>query len=235
MNTSALFERFYFSRPEYVSGTVRFHGLISDSVPPHSNILEVGSGPSNPTSQFLSTLGPVTGIDIELVGNESLAAFNLFNGIRFPVDDCSFDVCVSNYVLEHVPDTEMHFREVFRVLKSGGLYFFRTPNVWHYVAICSRLLPHSVHLAIANKLRGLKDAHEPYPTLYHANSLAAIKRLARESNLVPLRLEMVEAEPSYGAAHPVLFYPMMAYERIVNRFERAAGFRANILGVIAKT
>jgi hypothetical protein len=33
--------------------------------------------------------------------------------------------------------------------------------------------------------------------------------------MVPEELRMIEAEPSYGAAHPLLFYPMMAYERLV--------------------
>jgi SAM-dependent methyltransferase len=141
---------------------------------------------------------------------------------------------VSNYVLEHVPNAEVHFQEIFRVLKPGGIYFFRTPNIWHYVTIGSRLLPHSAHVAIANRLRGLKDAHDPYPTVYRANSRAAINRLANQSRLVPVRLEMIEAEPSYGAAHPFLFYSMMAWERFVNRFERASMFRANILGMITK-
>ena len=234
MNTSALFERFYFSRPDYVSGTTRFHRLIIGSIRKHSSILEIGAGPSNPTSNFLSTLGPVTGLDIEPVSNEALSGFKVFDGLRFPVDDCSFDTCVSNYVLEHVPNAEVHFQEISRVLKPGGTYFFRTPNIWHYVTIGSRLLPHSAHVAIANRLRGLKDAHDPYPTVYRANSRAAISRLTNQSRLVPVRLEMIEAEPSYGAAHPLLFYPMMAWERFVNRFQRASMFRANILGMIVK-
>lgn len=234
MDTSALFNRFYFSRPEYVSGTVRFHGMIGDSLRPHPNILEIGCGPSNPTSRFLSSLGAVTGIDIEPVSNDALVDFKMFDGSRFPVKDGSFDACVSNYVLEHVPDPEMHFHEIARVLKTGGHYFFRTPNIWHYVTIGSRLLPHWAHLKLANKLRGLNGAHDPYPTVYHANSRAALKRLANDAELISLRLEMIEAEPSYGAAHPLLFFPMMVYERFVNRFGWTERFRANILGVMTK-
>jgi hypothetical protein len=45
---------------------------------------------------------------------------------------------------------------------------------------------------------------------------------------------MIEAEPSYGAAHPLLFYPMMAYERVVNSSDLFSVFRVNILGTLRK-
>ena len=215
-----------------MSGTIRFHNLIRESCRLESDILEIGCGPSNQTSRFLSTVGPVTGIDIERVENDTLFCFETFDGYTFPFSAQSFDVCVSNYVLEHVADAEMHFQEVARVLRPGGLYFFRTPNIWHYVTLGSRLLPHSMHLKLANRLRGI-SGHDPYPTHYCANSRNALKRLCSQARLKPLRLEMIEAEPSYGRAHPLLFYPMMGYERVVNRFHWAERFRANILGIIA--
>jgi SAM-dependent methyltransferase len=234
MTTSSLFERFYFSRAEYVSGTVRFHDLIREHSRPKSNILEIGCGPSNETSRFLSSLGPLTGLDIERVENDAVSAFETFDGRAFPFAANSFDLCVSNYVLEHVGDPEIHFREVFRVLRPGGFYLFRTPNTWHYVTLASRMLPHWVHLKAANKLRNIEGGHDPYPTVYRANSCSAVKRLCRQSGLRPLRLDMIEAEPSYGAAHPLLFYPMMGYERLVNRFETLSQFRVNIFGALTK-
>ncbi len=40
---------------------------------------------------------------------------------------------------------------------------------------------------------------------------------------------MIEPEPAYGRAHALLFYPMMAYERIVNLSPALSDFRCNIL------
>jgi SAM-dependent methyltransferase len=236
MSTSALFDRYYFSRADYVSGTARFHDLVRAFAPPKPFILEVGAGPSNTTSDFLSSLGCVHGIDLDpaVKHNRALSSAMIFDGVRFPFASGVFDLCVSNYVLEHVTNTKTHFGEVFRVLKPGGRFLFRTPNIWHYVTICSRVLPHSFHLRLANRLRSISEGHDPYPTKYRANSKKAIARLASEAGLRIQELQMIEAEPSYGKSSPLLFFPMMAYERAVNRFQILSAFRANILGALTK-
>ena len=236
MPTAPLFEKYYFSRSWYVSATVRFHRLIAASCPEKASILEIGAGPRNSTSDYLARLGNVAGLDVseEVFANPALVEAKVFKGTTFPFADDSFDVCVSNYVLEHVADAETHFREVARVLRPGGFYFFRTPNIWHYVTIGSRLLPHSLHVAIANQMRGLKDAHDPYRTYYRANSRHVLNRLSRCAGLIPSRLELIEPEPSYGKASPLLFFPMMAYERFVNSSRLLELFRINIFGVLQK-
>ena len=154
---------------------------------------------------------------------------------QLPFEDASFSGCVSNYVLEHVEDAEAHFREVARVLRRGGAYLFRTPNRWHYVAVGSGMLPHFMHVRMANRLRKLsEDAHEPWKTFYRANSGGRLRGLAREAGLGVSELRAIEPEPSYGAAHAALFYPMMAYERTVNSLAALEGLRANFLGVFRK-
>ncbi len=231
------FDRYYFLRPGFVNGTVEFHQMISERIRPGASILEVGSGPLNPTSTFLATIGPTTGIDVDrdIESNSTLVSKRVFDGRNFPFPDAHFDACVSNYVLEHLEDPEQHFREVARVLRPDGAYCFRTPNLCHYVAFASWILPHAFHSSVANRLRGLSaDSHDPYKTFYRSNSRAAILRLSRVAGLNPIVLRMVEKEPSYGASSRVLFYPMMAYERLVNRTEVLSGFRANFFGVLQK-
>ncbi len=237
MRTQALFDRYYYSRAAYAGGTELFHQLCRSHLARSGRILEIGAGPANPTTAFLAGLGPVTGLDVsaEVLANPNLAEARVYDGIQIPFPGETFDLCVSNYVLEHVAEPAAHFQEVFRVLNPGATYCFRTPNRWHYVTITASLLPHSIHLRLANKLRALDaDAHDPWPTVYRANTRTRLRRLARSSGLLPQELKMVEAEPSYGAAHPLLFYPMMAYERLVNSSELFSQFRVNILGTFRK-
>jgi len=237
MPTNALFQRFYFSKPWYVSGTALFHELIQAGTPKNAEILEIGAGPENATSNFLSSIGRVTGLDIDksVETNPALTEAHIFDGGRFPFTDNRFTVCVSNYVLEHVANPDLHFKEVARVLRPGGIYFFRTPNIWHYITIASRFLPHSLHLKLANQLRGLKGAHDPYPTVYRANSRRALEKHACNAAMRINTLKMIEVEPSYGAASPLLFFPMMFYERTVNRLSALSAFRVNILGAVEKS
>jgi SAM-dependent methyltransferase len=49
-------------------------------------------------------------------------------GERLPFSDRSFDVVVSNHVIEHVRDANMHLSEIWRVLKDDGLVYLATPN-----------------------------------------------------------------------------------------------------------
>jgi SAM-dependent methyltransferase len=236
-DTKALFDRYYWSRAEFRNGTEQFHALCARNFAAGGPLLEIGAGPSNATSDFLATLGPLTGLDVsdEVRGNRALAEAGVFDGGAFPFADASFSGCVSNYVLEHVEDPGAHFREVARVLRPGGAYLFRTPNRWHYVAVASRMLPHFVHVRAANRLRKLSDdAHEPWKTFYRANSGGSLRRLARGAGLEARELRVIEPEPSYGAAHAALFYPMMAYERTVNSTRALEGLRANFLGVFYK-
>jgi ubiquinone/menaquinone biosynthesis C-methylase UbiE len=49
-------------------------------------------------------------------------------GERLPFNDKQFDLVISFDTVEHIPDVDKHLREVFRVLKKGGMYAFSTPE-----------------------------------------------------------------------------------------------------------
>lgn len=235
-DTTPLFERYYHNQPGFLDGTAEFHALCEKWLG-RGKILEIGAGPSNQTSDFLATLGPTWGIDVsgEVADNRALQEGLVYDGVTLPFEDASFDGCVSNYVLEHVEVAERHLHEVSRVLRPGGHYVFRTPNLGHYVAIGSRLLPHIVHTGIANKLRRLPDdAHEPWPTFYRLNRRSTISAASSAAGLRVVELRMIEKEPYYARSSALLFYPLMAYERLVNSGKWGEPFRANIFGVLEK-
>jgi SAM-dependent methyltransferase len=238
MAVDELFTRFYFSRPEFKNGTQQFHDLVSRQIQCGAAILEVGAGPANRTTRFLSSIGTVVGVDIsdEILTNEALAEAYLYDGQRFPLANEAFDACVSNYVLEHVTKPEIHFREVYRILRPGGVFCFRTPNLWHYVTLGSWLIPNRAHNFISNRLRALgPHAHAVYPTSYRANTPRRIRSLAAEAGFRLVLLDTLEAEPSYAKASSILFYPMMIYERVVNCSKWFGSFRSNILCVLEKS
>ena len=143
-----LFEKYYFSKPGYTGGTRPFNNICSSNIRYGSEILEIGAGPSNPTTETFARIGPVTGVDVDskVLTNKSCTRAEVFDGLRLPFSANTFDACVSNWVLEHVADPETHFKEIERVLRPGGVYCFRTMNLFHYVTLGSRLSPHFLHL-----------------------------------------------------------------------------------------
>jgi SAM-dependent methyltransferase len=235
--TQRLYDKYYGPKTGFRGGTLPFFDLCIASIPKGANILEIGAGAKNEATKLLSTLGPVTALDIDpdVLTNPSAAKSRVFDGVRFPIPDGSFDACASNWVLEHVADPVTHFREVARVLRPGGVYCFRTPNLFHYVMLGSRVMPHSMHLMLANRLRKMSpETHQPWPTYYRANRPGRLKRLAEDAGLGAADLTMIEPEPAYGRAHAALFYPMMAYERIVNATRFLETFRVTIIGSARK-
>jgi len=184
----------------------------------------------------LSAIG-VAGVDIcdEVRSNPFLKAAHIYDGRALPFEGPCFDACVSDYVLEHIEDPRQHFCEVARILKPRGTDCFRTPNSWHYVWVAARLLPHKIHLLLANRLRSLPPgAHDPYPTFYRANTFQAVRKLSTAAGLTPVEISLIEKEPSYGANSAALFFTMMAYERLVNRWELLKVMRVNILAAAQK-
>jgi SAM-dependent methyltransferase len=56
----------------------------------------------------------------------------IYDGYRLEIEENSVDVVFSDQLIEHLhpTDTKMHFELVYRILKPGGKYIFRTPHAY---------------------------------------------------------------------------------------------------------
>lgn len=231
--------RFYRSSRGWTNGTRDFHDLCSRSISPGARVLEIGAGPSNHTSKFLSKHFQLFGADVsdEAQANDALREFRKIGASgQIPYPDGSFDACVSDYVLEHVDDPSRHFQEVLRLLGPNGVYVFRTPNRNHYVSAISAMTSHGFHKRVANWSRALPpDAHEPWPTRYRCNTVGAVLKQAIAHKFYVEVLDSVEKEPSYARFSRLAFLLGVAYERVVNSSESFEPLRSNLFTVLRTT
>jgi ubiquinone/menaquinone biosynthesis C-methylase UbiE len=228
-----LFNRFY-NDPKY-DGTLIFYAWIKEHLEQSSRILNLGAGPEtgSPKRNLRGTVAHITGADIDpvVLKNSELDSAVLIENGKLPLESSQFDVVFSDFVLEHVEHPDLYLAEVYRVLKPGGSFLFRTPNRFHYVALISALTPHSFHERVANPVRGLADdAHKPWPTFYRMNSRSTLRRQAKTAGFRECEFRMIEAEPSYLMFHTVPFLAGVGYERMVNATRLLAGARCTILG-----
>jgi SAM-dependent methyltransferase len=230
--------RLFYSDPKY-DGTQRFYGWVRQYATRETRLLNIGAGPAT-NSKVRSLKGEVAwvagaDIDPKVLENAELDEAKLIGNGDLPFPDASFGLAVSDYVLEHVEMPRKFLSEVHRVLKPGASFFFRTPNLWHYVALASAMTPQRFHEAVANRMRRLpSDHHPPYPTYYRMNRRSALLRLANQVGFRRIELNMVETEPSYLAFNPIVFLGGTGYERTVNCSRIFSGFRANIFGRLEK-
>jgi SAM-dependent methyltransferase len=100
-------------------------------------VLEIGTGTGVISAELARAAGPdgeTVSIDtmdtrVDKTGYE----FQLTSGVQLPFDDASFDVVVSNHVVEHVgqrSDQLVHLQEIRRVLRPGGVGYLATPTRW---------------------------------------------------------------------------------------------------------
>lgn len=93
-------------------------------------ILDIGCGAGG-MIDHLSSYGTVTGVDKD----KQIARFNRKNGrkvihgdlVKLNLPDSSFDLVSLLEVLEHVEDDVCGLKEVYRILKPGGIFFISVP------------------------------------------------------------------------------------------------------------
>lgn len=99
-------------------------------------VLDLGCGAGTPTRLMMSDSSKylVTGADLS---QQALTRYLSDTGRcgvqldaqQLPFADASFDLVVSDDVIEHLVDTDAYAREIFRVLDRDGWLFLSTPNL----------------------------------------------------------------------------------------------------------
>ena len=200
-----------------------------------SVVLDVGAGAGIVEQMnFRGTAARVCGIDLDprVLDNPYLDDAQVTGGESIPYDDDTFDVVISDNVLEHLEEPQKVFAEIARVLKVGGVFLFKTPNRFHYMPLIARLTPHRFHRFV-NRLRGREEV-DTFPTRYRANSRGQLRRLAAASGFDIDKLNLIEGRPEYMRIFCPLYLIGMFYERTVNRFESMAGMRILLIGLLRK-
>jgi len=94
-----------------------------------------------------------------------------------PLPDCSVDLVVANWVLEHVQDPGVAAAEIDRVLRPGGWFCAHTPNRNGYVALGSRLIPTPLHNRVLAWAQPDRDSRDVFPACYRMNTIRRIREL----------------------------------------------------------
>ncbi|WHZ19262.1 MAG: hypothetical protein OJF55_001411 [Rhodanobacteraceae bacterium] len=107
------------------------------SRPQPMRLLEIGTGAGGIAHWFGTHPNlrcDVTAVDV--YDNRQVRegyAFQQVQGVELPFGDASFDVVITNHVIEHVGDADAqhrHLTEIHRVMKPDGVGYLAVPNRW---------------------------------------------------------------------------------------------------------
>jgi SAM-dependent methyltransferase len=199
-------------------------------------LIDVGAGPGNVKQMnFKGLFKKVVGIDPDnrVLLNPYLDEAKIAFGEDIPYQDETFDMVISDNVWEHVSDPENFLKGVKRVMKPNGLYFAKTPNIFHYMPVIAKLTPHGFH-ELYNSLRGRSD-NDTFETHYKLNSKSAITHYAKKVGFEVFYYHSYEGRPEYLRLSSFTYFLGMVYERIVNLSNVFERFRlVNVVGLQKK-
>lgn len=225
--------------PSFLNGTVALlssFDLALDHVSGRAMVLDVGCGREDSCGKkqrFGSKISRLIGVDIRPDINTSLDMAVQGNTYSLPFSSGRFDVVFSDFVLEHLDRPELAFSEIRRVLKPGGRYVFRTPNLYHYVPLAALSL-RKIGYQPVERFSADGDRREVFPTFYRANTYRKLALLAKKNGFVVEETIFAEGGPHYLEFFLPFYLVGVLHQYLVNKIPLLHGLRGNIIGMFRK-
>ncbi len=209
--------------PGWMSATARFQQYVDAALAPTSRVLDLGCGRGG-IAERLAGKGWWAGVDPDLASLREHRVTTLPRGSAssewLPFESASIDVVIASWVLEHLPHASITFREISRVLRPGGRFFFLTPNAAHPLPRLSLAFSRMRRLQQQAVSRAYgRSAQDTFPVTYSANSARVIEQLAVGAGLRLAWIELI-GDPSYLAWDEVSFWAAVGVELLLPTEQR---------------
>lgn len=158
--------------------------------------LDVGCG-KMPYKKLLLENGKIQkyiGLDIEtaLQYDAEVRPDFTWDGQKMPFEDNRFDSAMATEVLEHCPNPEIVLKEIHRVLKPKGYFFFTVPFIWNLHEVPHdqyRYTPFAIERHLKNS--GFTSIQVHASGGWHASMALMLGLWVRRSPLSPRQKKML--------------------------------------------
>lgn len=196
------------------------HDIYDDLLMPHINkdsiLLDAGCGKKGIMNKYKGMLKYAVGIDLSLSAlkqNDSLDSYVLGGLDRLPFSDGTFDLIISQWVIEHLPDPNLCFSEFYRVLKKDGRLTLVTNSIYNPIMLFSSLLPEGLRDNIKKGLLPPDIEEDTFPTYYNCNSLKKMEKVLKGIGFSKV-YDLYIGDPSFFIFSRLFFPFLLIYEKI---------------------
>lgn len=218
-----------------IDGTLTFYSRIHSLIKPDSTLIDFGCGRGAYTDDalpirqdiriFNNKVKKVIGLDIDVAAkkNKYINEFHLLDSEKWPLEDNSADICISDNVIEHLKQPEIFFQEAKRVLKPGGYLALRTPNLLNYISLAAKMIPEKLHNKILKKAQNERKDEDVFPAYYKANTTFKIKKLLKANNFNGI-VYGFESEPSYLSFSKIAYFLGVLHQKFAPKIFKPSLF-----------
>jgi len=181
-------------------------------------IINIGAGKSFVIENYLSAAG----LDF-IVDRADIYECNMDNphaGRRFicsaenmkEVKSAEYELAFSNYVLEHVPNLSLAAKEIFRIIKPGGVLAISVPNPQALEFFISRHTPLFFHQLIKGKAK----FSEAYETYYAYKNIAELVKTFEAAGFKTKEIKFYPFTIGYLFRFPVISLLSRIYDALIS-------------------
>jgi len=200
-------------------------------------LLDIGCGRGKETAiEYKKEVQKSFGIDIsEAIKFNSTIHYRLrANAYFLPFADHSFDMVVSQELIEHLENPAALINEVSRILKRGGVFVMSTPNLLNWKTMISFMTSHRFHQKMNKQLHGIIQT-DVFPTYYRMNRLGKIDKTMKTNQMTRDKIVMWEDSPRTLTFNIFTTYADIFITTILRRYELLKTFRELIIVCYKKT
>jgi len=219
--------------PGWTSSGDQLEAIVRSHVTPSSRVLDLGCGRGGVVELIWRDVRLAAGLDPDVpsLSEHRAPGMPAVRGVgeHIPFASETFDLVVCVWVLEHLKEPAQALSEVGRVLRPGGHFVFVTPNIRNPLMLANRIgkaMP-SLQRRLVPRVYGRVEA-DTFRVQYRANTVPAIRSLAREAGLDVFDLRVVP-DPTYLAVNSFMFRASVISERVMPK-----GWGVHLLGDLVK-
>ena len=144
-------------------------------------VLDIGCGRKSDIGRYLKehrSHALIHGADLDEYSLKNSDVDELFicDAADMPFEDGSYDVVFSQFLLEHVEDSQQTVDSVARVTAPGGLAALIIPNPTSPASMVAKATPYSFHLFFKREIQKYDNVSEDtFPTLFDFKSVKNLK------------------------------------------------------------
>jgi ubiquinone/menaquinone biosynthesis C-methylase UbiE len=188
----------------------------------HPKVLDIGCGRKSDIGRYLKdhdTHALIHGADLDEYSLQNADVDELFicdaADMHFAND--TYNVVFSQFLLEHVQDSQKTIDSIARVTAPGGLVTLIIPNPTSPESTVAKLTPYSFHLFFKREIQKYDNVSEDtFPTVFAFKSVANLEEEMARAGFTDIQAHYVPEMYFRFRYRPILIRLAMVYTKILN-------------------